>query len=92
MQEILLLVVIALALFYLPRLRAKKAPVEPAVRRRALTGPMRLSIAVSLVWVAAAAVLLEPWAGAFLPFLCFGPGPVALFWAGAWVWHGYRRP
>jgi hypothetical protein len=53
---------------------------------------MRLSIAVSLVWVAAAAVLLEPWAGAFLPFLCFGPGPVALFWAGAWVWHGYRRP
>ena len=92
MQEIVLLVVIALAIFYLPRLRAKTAPAEPPARRRALTGPMRLSIAGSLAWVAAAAVLLEPWNGALLPFLYFGPGPVAVFWVGAWVWHGYRRP
>jgi len=91
MQEILLLIVIALAIFYLPRLRTKKSSPEPMVRRSPLTGWMRLAIMISLLWIAAAAILLEPWRGEIPAFLYFGPGPVIALWGALWVWFGYRR-
>jgi hypothetical protein len=92
MQEILLLIVIALALFYLPRLRAKKSPPLPATARRAsLTGWIRLAIMGSLLWIASAAALLEPWQREILPFVYFGAVPVVVFWGALWVWFGYRQ-
>jgi hypothetical protein len=91
MQEILVLIVIALVIFYFPRMMAKKSIPEPAACRMALTGWVRLAIVGSLLWVAATAVLLEPWQKEILPFLYFGLGPVIVLWGAAWVWSGYRR-
>ena len=92
MQEILLLIVIALALFWLPRLRAKKSPPLPVAARKApLTGWMRLAIMGSLLWIAAAAALLEPWEKESLPFVYVGAAPVVVFWGALWVWFGYRQ-
>lgn len=91
MQEILVLIVIALAIFYLPRMMAKKSLREPAVRQRPLTGWMRLAIMGSLLWIAAAAAFWEPWQKEILPFFYFGLGPVIVLWGAAWVWLGYRR-
>ena len=57
MQEILVLIVIALAIFYLPRvIGRKRAPVRE-VRRPALTGWMRLAILMTVFWIAGSAVI-----------------------------------
>lgn len=91
MQELLVLVVIALALFYLPRMMGKKPVPQPVRRRSPLTGRMRLFILLSLFWIAGSAALLKPWQGDALPFLSLGIGPPAASWGAAWVWFGYKK-
>ena len=51
MQEILVLIVIALAIFYLPRVIGRKPFPVKAVRRPALTGWMRLAILMTVFWI-----------------------------------------
>lgn len=94
MQEILVMIVVALALFALPRIMGKRSEPEPVrvVRRRpALTGRMRLAILLTLFWILGAAAVLEPWQGDVNPFLFAGLAPVAALWGAAWVWFGYRK-
>jgi hypothetical protein len=93
MQEILVLIVVALVLFALPRVigrRPEPVPVR-AVRRPPLTGRMRLAILLTLVWILGSAAVLEPWQGDVFPFLYAGLAPVAALWGAAWVWFGYRK-
>jgi len=91
MQEILVLIVIAAAIFYLPRvIGRKRAPVRE-VRRRALTGWMRLAILITVFWIAGSAVIHKPWQGDVLPFFYTGLAPVAALWGSTWVWFGYRK-
>jgi len=90
-QEVLLLIVIALAIFYLPRIFSRKpAPVRSAPPP-VLTGRIRLAILVTLCWLAGAAALLQPWEERSLPFLMIGLAPITVFWGAIWVWFGYRR-
>jgi hypothetical protein len=91
MQEILVLIVIALAIFYLPRVIGRKPAPVREVRRPALTGWMRMAILVTAFWMAGSAVLLKPWQGDILPFLQTGLAPLAALWGSAWVWFGYRK-
>lgn len=91
MQELLVVLVIVLAIFYLPRRLGRKPVPEPIRRSPPLTGRMRLAIALTLLWIAGAAALLEPWQGDALPFLFLGTGPPAAAWGAAWVWSGYRK-
>jgi hypothetical protein len=94
MQEILVLIVVALAIFALPRMMGKRPEPQPmrVVRRPALTGRMRLAILLTLFWILGAAALLEPWQGDDVqPFLYAGLAPVAALWGAAWVWFGYRK-
>lgn len=92
MQEILVLIVIVLAIFYLPRVIGRKsAPAREVIRRPALTGWMRLAILVTVFWIAGSAVLLKPWQGDILPFLQTGMAPAAALWGSTWVWFGYRK-
>jgi hypothetical protein len=96
MQEILVMIVVALALFALPRILGKRPESEPmpirAVRRRpALTGRMRLAILLTLFWILGAAALLEPWQSDIFPFLYVGLAPPAALWGATWVWFGYRK-
>ena len=93
MQEILVLIVVALVLFALPRIMGKRPEPVPvrAVRRPPLTGRMRLAILVTIFWVLGSTAILEPWQGEVLPFLYVGLAPVAVLWGAAWVWFGYRK-
>jgi len=91
MQEVLVLVVVALAIFYLPRLLGKKPAPEPVFRPPALTGWMRLAILVTVFWIAGSAAFLKPWETDPFLFFYFGLGPAAVLWGSAWVWLGYKK-
>jgi hypothetical protein len=93
MQEILVMIVVALALFALPRMLGKRPEPAPIriVRRPPLTGRMRLAILVTLFWILGSAAVLEPWQSDVHPFLYVGLAPVAALWGAAWVWFGYRK-
>ena len=93
MQEVLVVIVIGLAIFFLPRFLGKRpAAVRVVYRRPALTGWMRLAIVVTIFWLAGAAFVLKPWQDGPLPFLPVGLGPAAAIWGGLWIWQGYKRP
>lgn len=91
MQELLVLIVIALALFYIPRMMGRRPAPKPARRPSPLTGRMRLAILLTLFWIAASAALIKPWQGDALPFLSLGIGPAAAAWSAVWVWCGYKQ-
>lgn len=91
MQEVLVLIVVGLAIFYLPRVMGRGRAPEPARRPTPLTGRMRLAILITLFWIAGAAALLKPWQEDPLPFSAFGLGPAAVAWGAAWVWFGYKK-
>lgn len=92
MQELLLVVVIALAIFYVPRVIGRKpAPVRRAPSPPVLTGRARLAILATFCWLAGAAALLQPWQASPLPFLLIGLAPITLLWGAVWVWFGYKR-
>ena len=91
-QEILILVVIIAAIFFLPRLMAKK-PDGPVTLRpvKRLSGRMRLAIFVSILWPIALGLFLRPWQQGLILFLCVGILPVSLAWGIGWVVAGYRK-
>jgi len=91
MQELLVLIVIALAIFYLPRVMGRRPVPERARRPAPLTGRMRLAILLTIFWIVGSAAILKPWQGDVLPFLLFGLGPAAAAWGVAWVWFGFKR-
>ncbi|MHB8910214.1 MAG: hypothetical protein ACYDAA_15185 [Syntrophales bacterium] len=91
MQELLVLIVVALAIFTLPRMLGRKPAPEPARRPPPLTGRMRLAILLTLFWIAGAAAVFKPWQSDPLLFLSLGLGPAAAVWGAAWVWFGYKQ-
>jgi hypothetical protein len=93
MQEIILLIVIALALFYIPRLRASKTVARRQIETTPpLTGLMRLAILITVLWVAGAAILVKPWNNNnLLSYLLLGIAPAVIFWGLIWVYSGYKK-
>jgi hypothetical protein len=91
MQEFLVLIVIALAIFYLPRLMGRRPAPEPVRRPSPLTGRMRLAILLTVFWIVGFAAVLKPWQAEPLPFVSLGLGPAAAAWGAAWVWFGYKH-
>ena len=95
LSEILLILIIVIVLFFLPRMVSRSAPpVRRPVRQplmTKITGRWRLAILVSLVWLAATALWFKPWAGATTPFVVIGAAPVVVGWGLVWVVAGFRR-
>lgn len=92
MQELMVLMVIALAIFYLPRMMRRRPAPERGRRPAPLTGKMRLAILLTLFWIVGFAALLQPWQGDdILPFLSLGLGPAAAAWGIVWVWFGFKH-
>ena len=95
-QEILVLVVIGLAIFFGPRImnreqtRRVNRPVfaKPLWR---LSGRLRLAILATVVWPLGAAGYFRPWQRDLLPFLYLALGPIMLAWGIFWVLTGYKR-
>lgn len=92
MQEIVVLIAIGLALFYIPRLRAgKTAAHRPPQTPPPLTGFMRLAIVITVLWVAGMALFLKPWEDDLLLYLSWGIAPPCIFWGLLWVYSGYKK-
>jgi hypothetical protein len=92
-QEILVLVIIILAIFILPRI-LNRGQMKQAVEAKpvvVLSGKMRLAVAASFLWPAVIAALVQPWKGDLILFLYLGLGPVAVVWGSYWVITGFRK-
>ena len=95
LSEILLILIIVIVLFFLPRMVSRsappvrKAPPRPLVKR--LSGRLRLAILASVIWPAAAALWLQPWQGNQLLFVAVGAAPVLVGWGAYWVLAGFRQ-
>lgn len=90
-QEILVVLLVIVILFYLPRRTGQKGASPVAGSRRSLSGRMRLAVLASLIWLAIASYLTQPWQNDILPFAFYGLGPVTLAWGIFWVVVGYRN-
>ncbi len=92
LQEILVLVLIVIVLFFLPRVVSRPAPApRPPVRVKPIPGKWRLALFVSAAWLVIAALWLQPWAGDLVTFARMGVLPVAAFWGAVWVLSGLKR-
>lgn len=91
-QEILLIVLIIVVIWFLPRLgrRGEEDPRETSPGP-SLSGRVRLGILLSAIWVGTAAAVLAPWRDGTLVFALIGLGPVALAWGSVWVVSGFRK-
>jgi len=92
-QEILVLVAIILGILFLPRIlsRGQEQKTVAARPEVVLSGKMRMAVAASVLWPAAAAAFMQPWKGDPFPFLYIGLGPVAGLWIIYSVFTGFRR-
>ena len=92
-QEILVLVIIILAIFILPRIlsRGQQNQVPPREAGIALSGKMRLAIAASALWPAVVAAFMQPWKDNLPRYIYVGAGPVAIIWIAYWVFTGFRK-
>jgi uncharacterized protein YacL len=94
MQELLLIVLIVLGIFLVPRMiKPMPAPRKAMLRRPVvrLTRAVRLAIISSVLWPAACALYLKPWQQSGILFVTLGIGPVALGWSLRWVLAGLKN-
>jgi hypothetical protein len=92
LQEILVIVLIIVALWTVPRLMDRGREQRPSsFQRHRLHGKTRLAILGSAVWVGGSGLIFNPLEGPYLPFVLIGLCPVALGWGAAWVVRGYRK-
>ncbi len=94
-QEILLLVLIFLAVFFVPRIAARRHPPRispslPSLARR-LSGRVRLALLISFAWPLLTALFLKPWQKDLFRYVCIGIAPVTGAWGVGWVVAGFRR-
>ncbi len=92
-QEILVLVIIILGIFFLPRIlnrggEKQFVEIKPIV---VLTGRMRLAVVASFLWPALIAAFMQPWKQDLFPYLYLGLGPVLIVWVLYWVLTGFRK-
>jgi hypothetical protein len=90
-HEIIVVLVILLILFYLPKRAAGNRVEKSQAYLVHLSGKMRLAIFVSSIWLAVMAYFFPPWQEKLSAFIYLGAGPVALAWGIIWVVTGYRN-
>ena len=95
LTEILLILVIVVVLFFLPRMvsrpatQVRKVPSQPLLKK--ISGRWRLAILASVIWLAAMALWLQPWAGNQTLFVGIGAAPVVVGWGVWWVVSGFKQ-
>jgi len=94
LNEIIVIVVIAAAILFLPGLLAKRnrmnTPRNISPVKIILPWQARLGIIMLLVWLGGTAFYFKPWESDFTLFLSIGLGPVFIILGIAWVIHGYK--
>lgn len=92
-QEILVIIVILLAILFVPRMMSpqrRPAPkkLRPLRNIRNLSVRWRLAIVVSLMWLLGTAVYFRLWKQDMEMFILCGVGPVVIGWCITWVVAG----
>jgi hypothetical protein len=96
-QEILVLVIIILLIFFIPRVLSRRQPEHssapgPPQRAFRFSGRLRAAIVVSIAWPLVIAAILQPWHLKHLSsFLYLGIAPVLLAWGVAWAAAGFGK-
>jgi len=92
-QEILTLILLIACIIFLPRLfGGNRSSAKKKAKRLSPSGKLRLAIVLSVVFPLVMAVPLPPWHPENQPmFLLGGILPVALCWAGVWIFRGFRK-
>ena len=93
-QEILLIVLIVLAIFLIPRMIKTRPSSEPLRVRRPvapLSRTLRLAIVLSILWPIGCALYFKPWQDSLVPFVTIGIGPVVVAWSLSWVMAGMKK-
>lgn len=96
-NEILLIVVILLAILFIPRMTAPKSRFVKAPKRHLFRGVLqlgawwRLALLISLLWILGATAYFRPWQDDVAKFLFIGMGPLIIGWGIAWVVAGLRK-
>lgn len=93
-QEILLIALIILGIFLVPRmLKPGPMPQKIVLRRpfQKLSWGHRLSVVLSVLWPAICALYLKPWQQDMVIFAVVGIGPVAIGWSLKWVLAGVKH-
>lgn len=93
-QEVLLIVLILLGIFLVPRMvKPRQLPQKVVLRRPnlKLSGALRLAIVMSILWPLAWAAYLKPWQHAAIPFTVIGIGPVVVGWSVNWIVAGMKN-
>ncbi len=93
-QEILLIVLIVLGIFLVPRmLKPLPAPQKVVLHRPAMkfSWTLRLAIVISILWPLACAVYFRPWQQAKILSAVIGIGPVVVGWSVYWVVAGIKK-
>ena len=93
-QEILLIVLIVLAIFLIPRMIKPRPSPEPVrVGRPGLpfTWTLRLAIVLSVLWPLGCALYFKPWQQSAILFAAVGIGPVVVAWSLNWVMAGMKK-
>ena len=93
-QELLLIVLIALGIFLVPRMIKPLPPSQKAVIRRPalkLSWTIRLAIMLSVLWPVACALYIKPWQQNTISFATVGVGPVVVGWSLKWVLAGMKN-
>ncbi len=95
-HEILVLVVIILAIFFIPRLLAKgdqsnASRPMPIKSMLVLSGRLRLAIFVSILWIFLTAIYFQPWQRDLILFLSGAMIPILVGWGAYWVITGFKR-
>ena len=91
--EILIIVVIILCIFLVPRmLRKQPEPeIKPQNRTLKLNGWARMAIMVSFFWLVFFTIYLKPWNNEWHLFIYIGLAPVVLSWSIFWIFLGFKR-
>ncbi|MFH1157035.1 MAG: hypothetical protein V1793_24835 [Pseudomonadota bacterium] len=91
LQEILTLFVIAAAIFLLPRFFPGNRRRPKPIQKQNLSWGFRTGIVLSILVPLLAALVLKPWEGRVITFVCAGIIPVFMGWAAFWIWTGYQK-
>jgi hypothetical protein len=95
-HEILVLVIIILAIFFVPRLLAKgdhnKTPRPMSIKSLPiLSGRLRLAIFASILWIFLTTIYFQPWRRDLVVFLSSALSPILVGWGAYWVITGFKR-
>lgn len=90
-QEILIIALLFVLIFFLPRRLGKGGSKKSGTVLKNLSGRLRLALLVSVVWLLAWAAYFRPWSGEILGFALVGLSPVALGWGILWVVDGFKK-